>query len=64
MISKHENSNTAPKTFWTILDRFSYNKTIPPIPPLLFQTIVKKANFFKNFFASIKNNEGQTKIYY
>ena len=35
MTSKLEDSNTAPKTYWSILNRFLYNKKIPAIPPLL-----------------------------
>ena len=33
--SKLEDSNTAPKTYWSILNHFLYNKNIPSIPPLL-----------------------------
>ena len=35
MTSKLENSNTASKTYWSILSRFLYNKKIPAIPPFL-----------------------------
>ena len=65
MTSKLENSNTAPKTYWSILNRFLYNKKIPAISPLLvdgnfISDFYEKANLFNNFFASIctpiKNN--------
>ena len=65
MTSKREDSNTAPKTYWSILNRFLYNKKIPAIPPLLVDgTFISdfcvKANLFNNFFTSIctpiKNN--------
>ena len=35
MTSKLEESHTAPKTYWTLLNRLLYNKKIPAIPPLL-----------------------------
>ena len=63
--SKLENSNTAPKTYWSILNRFLYNNKIPAISPLLvdgnfISDFCEKANIFNNFFASvctpIKNN--------
>ena len=58
MISKFENSNTAPKTYWSILNRFLYNEKIPAIPPLLvdgnfISDFCEKANLFNNSFASI-----------
>ena len=65
MTSKLEDSNTAPKTYWSISNRFLYNKKIPAIPPLLvdgtfISDFCEKANLFSNFFASIctliKNN--------
>ena len=65
MTSKLEDSNTASKTYWSILNRFLYNKKIPAIPPLLvdgnfISDFCEKANLFNNFFASIctpiKNN--------
>ena len=65
MTSKLEDSNTAPKRYWSILNRFLYNKKIPAIPPLLVDgtfipDFCEKANPFNNFFASvctpIKNN--------
>ena len=58
-------SNAASKTYWSILNRFLYNKKIPAIPPLLvdgnfISDFCEKANLFNNFFASIctpiKNN--------
>ena len=65
MISKLEDSNTASKTYWSILNRFLYDKKIPAIPPLVvdgnfISDFCEKANLFSNFFASIctpiKNN--------
>ena len=65
MTSKLEDSNTASKTYWSILNRFLYNKKIPSTPPLLadgsfISDFSEKANLFNNFFASvctlIKNN--------
>ena len=58
MTSKLENSNTAPKTYWSILNRFLYNKKIPAITPLIvdgnfISDFCEKANLFNNFFASI-----------
>ena len=58
MTSKLEDSNTASKTYWSILNRFLYNKKIPAIPPLLvdgnfISDFCKKANLFNNSFASI-----------
>ena len=35
MTSKLADSHTAPKTYWTLLNRLLYNKKIPAIPPLL-----------------------------
>ena len=65
MTSKLENSNTVPKTYWSILNRLLFNKKIPAISPLLvdgnfISDFCEKANIFNNFFASIckpiKNN--------
>ena len=58
MTKKLADSNTSPKTYWTILNRFLYNKKLPTIPPLLVDgklvsDICKKANIFNNFSASI-----------
>ena len=52
---KLEDSNTAPKTYWAILNRLLYNKKIPAIPPLFIDgkfvsDFYKKANIFNNFF--------------
>ena len=44
MTSKLEDSNTASKTYWSILNRFLYNKKIPAIPHLLVDS-----NFFSDF---------------
>ena len=58
MTTKLEHSNTAPKTFWAILNHLLYNKKIPAIPPLFvdgsfISDYCKKANLFNNFFVSI-----------
>ena len=58
MTTKLEDYNTAPKTYWAILNRLLYNKKIPTIPPLLvdgrfISDYREKANLFNNFFATI-----------
>ena len=58
MTSKLAYSHTAPKTYWTLLNRLLYNKKIPAIPPLLVDgkfvsDFYEKSNIFNNFFASI-----------
>ena len=58
MSKKLEDSKTAPKTYWTILNRLIYNKKIPAIPPLFVNgnfvsDFSVKANLFNDFFASI-----------
>ena len=58
MTKKLADSNTSPKTYWTILNRLLCNKKIPTIPPFLLDgklvsDFCKKANIFNNFFASI-----------
>ena len=58
MTSKLEDSSTAPKTYWSILDRFLYNKKIPTIPLLpvdgnFISNFCEKVNLFNNFFTSI-----------
>ena len=50
MTNKLEHSNTAPQTYWAILNRLLHNKKIPAIPPLfvdvvLSQTTAKKQTF-------------------
>ena len=55
---KLEDSHTAPKTYWTILNHLIYNKTFPVIPPLfvdgnVISDFYAKANMFNNYFASI-----------
>ena len=57
MTKKLADSNTSPKTYWSILNRLLYKK-IPTIPPLLVDgklvsDFCKKANIFNNFFTSI-----------
>ena len=54
---KLSNHETAPKTYWEILNRFLSNKKIPSIPPLLvnvemISNFSKKAELFNKFFAS------------
>ena len=46
MTSKLEDSNAAPKTYWSILNPFLYNKKIPAIPPLLVN-----GNFISDFIS-------------
>ena len=58
MTSKLADSHTAPKTYWTLLNRLLYNKKIPAIPPLLadgkfVSVFYEKSNIFKNLFGSI-----------
>ena len=58
MTTKVEDSNTAPKAYWPLLNRLLNNKKIPDIPPLLadgnfISGYCKKANLFHKFFASL-----------
>ena len=58
MSKKLEDSKTAPKAYWTILNRLIYNKKIPAIPPLFVKgnfvlDFSLKANLFNHFYASI-----------
>ena len=58
MSKKIEDSHTAPKAYWTILNRLIYNKKIPAIPPLFvdgnfISDFCAKTNIFNNYFASI-----------
>ena len=58
MSKKLEDSKTAPKAYWTILNRLIYNKKIPAIPPLFVKgnfapDFSLKANFFNDFYATI-----------
>ena len=58
MTKKLADSNTSPKTYWTILNRLLCNKKLPTIPPFLVDgkfvsDFCKKENIFSNFFASI-----------
>ena len=55
--SKLDNPDTAPKTYWSIINRFLNNKKIPIIPPVLFEgklisDFEKKVELFNNHFAS------------
>ena len=54
---KLENSDTAPKTYWSIINRFLDNKKIYIIPPVFFEgklisDFEKKAELFNNHFLS------------
>ena len=58
MANKLIDPKAAPETYWSVLNRFSYNKKIPGIPPLLVNGIFisdfcTKTNLFNDFFASI-----------
>ena len=49
--------STAPKTYWSILNRFLSNKKLPIIPPILVDDRVvsnfdKKTKLFNSYFAS------------
>ena len=53
-----EDSHTALKTYWTIINRLTYDEKIPAIPPLFFDDklildFCAKAKMFNNYFASI-----------
>ena len=55
--AKLENPSTAPKTCWSILNRFLSNNKIPIIPPILaddkvVSNFVEKAELFISYFAS------------
>ena len=57
MSQKLNDTLAAPKTYWTILNRFLHNKKIPLIPPLLVNGEVvsdfsTKAELFNEYFAS------------
>ena len=57
LISKLDNRDTAPKTYWSIINRFLNNKKIPTIPPVFFEgklisDFEKKPELFNNHFAS------------
>ena len=47
--AKPEDPNTAPKTYWSILNGFLSNKKIPNIPPILADGKVV-SNFAKKAF--------------
>ena len=58
MTTKPEYSNTAPKTYWAILNRLLYNKKVPALRTLFvdgsfISDCCKKAYLFNNFFVSI-----------
>ena len=54
---KLEDPSTAPKTYWSILNRFLSNKKLPIIPPILVDDRVvsnfaEKTELFNSYFAS------------
>ena len=56
--NKLADSHTAPKTWWTLLNRLLYNKKIPEIQPLLVDRkfvsdFYENSNIFNYVFASI-----------
>ena len=58
MSKKLENSHTAPKAYWTILNCLIYNKKIPAIPPLLVDVksisdFCENEKFFNKYFGTI-----------
>ena len=55
--SKLDNPDTAPKTYWSIINRFLSNKKTTIISPVLFygeiiSDVKKKAELSNNYFAS------------
>ena len=55
---KLDNSDAAPKTYWSIINRFLHNKKITIIPPVSFEgklisDFEEKAELFNNHFASL-----------
>ena len=57
MSKKLEDSHTAPKAYWTILNCLIYDKKIPAIPPQFgdrnfISDFCAKANIFNSYFAS------------
>ena len=57
MTNKLENPNTVPKTYWTILEYFFWNKNISTIPPILadgklVSDFYEKVNVSNNIYAS------------
>ena len=58
LTSKPNDPKAAPKTYWSILIWFLYNKKISSIPPLLvndkfISEFLVKTNLFNDFFVSI-----------
>ena len=58
MSAKLDNPKSAPKTYWTIINKFLSQKKIPIIPPILVNGELvsdykQKANIFKNHFPSL-----------
>ena len=58
MATKLEDPNAPSKSYWSILNRFLYNKMIPAIPPLFVDDnfssdFCEKPILFNKFFASI-----------
>ena len=58
MRAKLDNPKSAPKTYWTIINKFLSQKKIPIIPPILVNGELvsdykQKAKIFNNHFASL-----------
>ena len=49
---KLDNSETAPKTYWSLINRFLNSKYSPIIPTILISDFQKKVKLFKNLFPS------------
>ena len=55
MSAKYDDTKTAQKTYWSILSRFSNNKRIPIMPPVLVYSKLicdfkKKSQLFNSHF--------------
>ena len=53
--AKHEDPSTVPKTYWSISNRFSSNKKLPIIPPILVDDRIvspfaEKTDIFSSYF--------------
>ena len=62
MTNKLNDPKAAPKTYWSILNRFLYNEKIPAIPPLLVNgkfvsNSCTKANLFNDFLLKYVHNK-------
>ena len=57
MSAKLDNTKTLSKTYWSIINKFLYNKKTPTIPPVLVNTELvsdfkQKADLFNSYFIS------------